>query len=66
MDVIDRSRDVALKLMRLALPLLDRAGETLAAARLQHAIDTALESPIPEAREPGLNLVGTGPLNADR
>lgn len=30
---------VALNLMRLALPLLDRAGDMVAAARLQHAID---------------------------
>lgn len=27
-------------LMRMALALLDRSNETLAAARLQHAIDT--------------------------
>lgn len=33
------SRDVALKLMRMALALLDGAGEPVAAARLQHAID---------------------------
>ena len=32
---------VALNLMRLALPLLDRAGEKLAAAGLRHAIDAA-------------------------
>lgn len=31
----------SLMLMRLALALLDRGGPTLAAARLQHAIDTA-------------------------
>lgn len=30
---------VALRLMRLALPLLDRSGRGTAAARLQHAID---------------------------
>ena len=37
------NRDVrtALALMRMALALLDRAGATLTAARLQHAIDTA-------------------------
>lgn len=34
-------REVALDLMRLALPLLDRAGASLAAARLQSAIDCA-------------------------
>ena len=34
-----RELRVALALMRLALPLLNRAGETLTAARLQHAID---------------------------
>ena len=32
-------RDVALKLMRMPLALLDGAGEPVAAARLQHAID---------------------------
>lgn len=32
-------RDVALDLMRMALALLDREGEALAAARLQGAID---------------------------
>lgn len=37
--------EVALNLMRLALPLLDRAGEYAAAARLQHAIDTAEREP---------------------
>lgn len=31
---------VAAALMRMALALLDRAGEGLAGARLQHAIDT--------------------------
>lgn len=41
----ERSREVAISLMRLALPLLDQAGDTLAAARLQHAIDTALDTP---------------------
>ena len=40
----ERPREVAVSLMRLALPLLDRSGDTLAAARLQHAIDTALET----------------------
>lgn len=38
---------VAISLMRMALALLDRVGEPLAAARLQHAIDTA------ERRGPG-------------
>ena len=32
---------VAVDLMRMALAFLDRAGHSLAAARLQHAIDTA-------------------------
>ena len=31
---------IALSLMRMALALLDRDGEQLAAARLQHAIDS--------------------------
>jgi hypothetical protein len=31
--------ETAVALMRMALALLDRAGETEAAARLQHAID---------------------------
>ena len=44
-DANTRLHDVAVSLMRLALPLLDRAGDTLAAARLQHAIDTALDTP---------------------
>ena len=35
-----RSREVAAALMRMALALLDRADEGLAAARLQHALDT--------------------------
>jgi hypothetical protein len=39
-------RLTAVRLMRLALPLLDRAGEGTAAARLQHAIDTAENMPV--------------------
>jgi hypothetical protein len=35
----------AVALMRLALPLLDRAGASLVAARLQQAIDTAERTP---------------------
>ena len=50
-DANIRLHDVAVSLMRLALPLLDRAGDTLAAARLQHAIDTALRSPPSNADE---------------
>lgn len=40
-DMGDRNARTALALMRMALALLDRAGATLTAARLQHAIDTA-------------------------
>ena len=36
----DEVKMAALRLMRLALPLLDRAGETIAAARLQLVIAT--------------------------
>ena len=39
-DDARRNREVAVSLMRMALPLLDRSGEPCAAARLQHAIDT--------------------------
>lgn len=39
-DVEHHSVSTALALMRMALALLDRAGRTLVAARLQHAIDT--------------------------
>lgn len=46
-----RSLEVAVRLMRLALPLLDQARETTAAARLQHAIDTALGARVLEAGE---------------
>lgn len=42
-----RPREVAAALMRMALALLDRADEGLAAARLQHALDTL------EQRRPG-------------
>lgn len=41
----ERARRVAASLMRLALPLLDRAGESAAAARLQHAIDDTERAP---------------------
>jgi len=34
-----RSKEIAVMLMRMALALLDKAGEPEAAARLQHAID---------------------------
>jgi len=37
----DRSVEVTLRLMRMALPLLDRSARDLAAAKLQHAIDEA-------------------------
>ncbi len=43
----DHARQVAISLMRMALALLDRADESLAAARLQHALDTL------ELRAPG-------------
>lgn len=39
-DVEHRYTRTALALMRMAMALLDRAGCTLAAAHLQHAIDT--------------------------
>ena len=39
-DLEHRYTRTALALMRMALALLDRAGGALAAARLQHAIDT--------------------------
>lgn len=59
-----RSREVAVDLMRMALPLLDRAGEPLAAARLQHALD-ALESeaspPIGSAFESDFTWTLAGP-----
>lgn len=35
-----RDAEVALRLMRLAIALLDKANERTAACRLQHAIDT--------------------------
>lgn len=35
----------AVSLMRMALALLDRAGDLQGAARLQHAIDTVLRTP---------------------
>lgn len=41
-DVTGRRVSVAASLMRMALALLDRADEDVAAARLQHALD-ALE-----------------------
>lgn len=41
-----RDREVALDLMRMALALLDRAGDAVAVARLQHAIDCV---PVDEA-----------------
>ncbi|MBQ1499768.1 MAG: hypothetical protein IIZ38_15780 [Sphingomonas sp.] len=45
MGEVERSRAVALSLMRMALALLDRYGSPLAAARLQYAIDTEEELP---------------------
>ena len=48
----DRGLRTAIVLMRMALALLDRGRRPLAAARLQHAIDTALGSaPGPPAPE---------------
>ena len=41
----DRDRVTALSLMRMALALLDRAGEMHGATRRQHAIDTVLDVP---------------------
>ncbi len=43
---------MAVGLMRMALALLDREGETMGAARLQHAIDTTLkEQPLAPGEE---------------
>ncbi len=39
-----RANETALSLMRMALALLDRAGRTFAAARLQHAINALTAS----------------------
>lgn len=41
----------ALRLMREALDLLDRAGASLAACRLQHAIDTLEPASLIECEE---------------
>lgn len=41
-----RPLEVAIDLMRMALALLDEAGESGAAARLQSAIDTANKVPV--------------------
>ena len=40
------SGETAIDLMRRALTLLDQSGDTVAAARLQHAIDTAGDEPV--------------------
>ncbi len=47
-----RTIEIAVSLMRMALALLDRAGEDDAAIRLQHAIDIATRQPVP-GRVPG-------------
>ncbi len=50
-EVSDESA-TAVSLMRMALALLDRSGDLQGAARLQHAIDTVLRSPLgPPSRE---------------
>lgn len=46
MAIGETSVDTAISLMKAALVLLDEAEEDLAAARLQHAIDTAENVPI--------------------
>lgn len=47
-----RNREVAVSLMQMALALLDRAAEPLAAARLQHALDALGPVPcVPHAPE---------------
>ena len=53
-DVEHHYSRTALALMRMALALLDRAGCLLAAARLQHAIDTVASDPggAPTQRHP--------------
>lgn len=48
---MDQPIDVAIALMRMALALLDQLGETDAAIRLQHAIDIATRTPIPQWTE---------------
>lgn len=53
-----RGREVAVSLMRMALPLLDRAGEPLAAARLQHALDALA----PELRSRIAHASGADPI----
>ena len=42
-----KQSETAISLMRMALALLDAAGETAGVARLQHAIDTVTGVPIP-------------------
>ena len=42
---------IAVTLMRMALALLDREGEDIAATRLQYAIDAATHAPVPPCDE---------------
>lgn len=42
---------IAVTLMRMALALLDREGEDIAATRLQYAIDAATRAPVPTCDE---------------
>lgn len=49
-----RDREVAFDLMRMTLPLLDRAGDAVAAARLQGAIDCVLLDELKHVRPPAI------------
>lgn len=49
----------AVSLMRMALALFDQAGNTRAAAHLQHAIDVAIDAPIPRTTEEADALLET-------
>ncbi|PZU06004.1 hypothetical protein [Sphingomonas sp.] len=51
MDEQKPNEATAVSLMRMALGLLDKAGKTTAAAYLQHAIDVAIDAPIPRTVE---------------
>lgn len=61
-NVEHRYTRTALALMRMALTLLDRAGCTLAAAHLQHAIDMVKTSQDTTAIQPNsIALIGAEP-----
>ena len=54
----------AVRLMRLALPLLDQSGQGFAAARLQHAIDTVDDVPVRAPTDEELNRFLESDLSA--